>query len=153
MINYNNLDLYLKPTNIAEIQKYDYSFYVYDFGNFDELSRETKNNFISRDIKIIVSGSQIWEEDKLADCLSSLGDDRESHLFIRNIKNEDKNNFKKSLPESWRERTYFSELILDPFEIQNKDVYDHLFKKFLLNQNIKEEKKKRLFSIFKGGTK
>ena len=72
MIACNNLDLYLKPDNVSEIQKYDYSFYINDFGNFDEMTTEQKDNFISRDLKIIVTGGRVWEEEKIADCLCEL---------------------------------------------------------------------------------
>lgn len=153
MLNYNGLDLFLKPTNIAEIQKYDYSFYIYDFGNFDEMTREVRNNFLSRDLKIIVSGSQIWEEEKIADCLSLIGDDLQCYLFINKTPNERKEEFKKSLPTEWQKRTFFSEDILNPFEIKNQDTYKEILTPYLINQNIVQKEKKGFLGFFKGGKK
>ena len=127
MMNYDGVDLYLKPENIAEIQKYDYSFYVYDFGNFDEMSEEMRNNFISRDLKLIVSGARVWEEEKIADCLFTIGNDVTSYLFINFLKNEERENFKTKLGDEWAKRTLFSDLILDPFEVKNRDLYRNIF--------------------------
>lgn len=149
MMNYDGVDLYLKPENIAEIQKYDYSFYVYDFGNFDDMSEEMRNNFISRDLKLIVSGARVWEEEKIADCLFTIGNDVTSYLFINFLKNEERENFKSKLGEEWAKRTLFLDLILDPFEVKNRDLYRNILKPYLINQNIKEEKKKNIFNIFK----
>lgn len=146
MINYNGLDLYLKPENMSQIQKYDYSFYIYDFGNFDEMSDEVKNNFISRDLKFVVSGSRVWEENKIADCLFSLGSDQTSYLFVNFLKTEEREEFKKIVGSDWCEKTYFSDLIFDPFEIKNRDLYRKILEPYLLNQNIKEDKKNNIFS-------
>jgi len=148
-ITYKELDMFKKPQNIADIQKYDYSFYIYDFGNFDGLKREERNNFITRDLKILVSGSQIWEEEPLADALTLIGNDVQCYLYINKIKPEKKDEFLKILPKEWQERTIFSEDILDPFEIKNKDSYNNILKPYLLNQNITTKSKKGLFGIFK----
>jgi len=149
MIRYKDLDCYLKPENIAEIQKYEYSFYIYDFGAFNEMSDEMRNNFISRDLKIIVSGSRVWEEDNLVDCIYSLGQDKQSYLFINFIPNEEKEKYKKAIGNGWEQKLNFSELILDPFEIKNKNIYEKILHPYMLNQNIKEEKKKISFSFWK----
>lgn len=150
MISYQGMDFYLKPERLAEIQKYEYDFYVYDFGNFDEMELDVRNNFISRDLKLIVSGSRIWEEEKIADCLFTIGNDVTSHIFINFLKKENRENFKKSLGPEWADRIYFSDLLLNPFEVQNnRDLYSKILKPYLLNENLKEEKKKGLFSKFK----
>ena len=153
MITYNNLDLYLKPDNVAEIQKYDYSFYINDFGNFDEMSEEQRDNFMSRYLKLIVSGGRVWEEEKIAECLFSLGNDTTSYIFINFLKNEEREKFKNKFDKEWANKTFFSDLILDPFEVKNREIYRNILNPYLLNQNIKEEKKKSIFSIFKKGKK
>lgn len=149
MIRYKDIDCYEKPENIAEIQKYEYSFYIYDFGAFNEMSDEMKNNFISRDLKLIVSGSKVWEEEKLVDCLFALENDKQSFLFVNFIKNEDREKFKKSMGNDWEQKINFSELILDPFETKNKSLYENILHPYMLNQTIKEEKKKFAFPMFK----
>lgn len=151
MITYNGIDFYFKPENIAEIQKYEYDFYVYDFGSFDEMEIDIRNNFISRDLKLLVSGSRVWEYDKIAESIFTIGDDITSHLFVNFLKLEERENFKKSNFEgsTWINRVYFSDLILDPFEIKNRDLYLNILRPYLLNENIKEEKKTGFFSKFK----
>lgn len=150
MITYNGIDFYFKPESLAEIQKYEYDFYVYDFGSFNEMETDLKNNFISRDLKFIVSGSRIWEENSIVNCISSIGEDNTSHLFINFLKLEERENFKKLLDGlELQKRLNFSELILDPFEIKNRDLYLKILRPYLLNENIKEEKKKGFFSKLK----
>ncbi len=151
MITYKGIDFYFKPENIAEIQKYEYDFYVYDFGAFNEMEIDLRNNFISRDLKLIVSGSRVWEYDKIAETIFTIGDDITSHLFINFLKLEERENFKRENFEgsSWIDRVYFSDFILDPFEIKNRDLYSKILKPYLLNENIKEEKKKGFFAKFK----
>ncbi len=151
MITYNGIDFYFKPESLAEIQKYEYDFYVYDFGSFDEMEIDLRNNFNSRDLKLIVSGSRVWEYDKIAETIFTIGDDITSHLFINFLKLEERENFKKENFEgsSWIDRVYFSDFILDPFEIKNRELYSKILKPYLLNENIKEEKKKGFFTKFK----
>ena len=42
---------------------YGYDFYVYDMGCIDDII--DIHNFITKDIKIIVSGSKAWEQENL----------------------------------------------------------------------------------------
>lgn len=149
-ITYKGIDLYERPENLADILKFEYEFYVFDFGNFTEMTKEEISSFLTRDLKIIVSGNKAWEINKLIEAFMIIGEDRNSYLMFNFVKNEDRENFKESLGKFWKERTYFSEFVPEPFVVGNKHFYDNVLKDYLLNSNIEElNEKKGIFNIFK----
>ena len=149
-ITYKGIDLYQRPENLADILKFEYEFYVFDFGNFDEMSKEEISSFLTRDLKIIVSGNKAWEINKLIETFMIIGEDINSYLMFNFVRNEDKENFKESLGKFWKERASFSEFVPEPFIIGNKSFYEKVLKDYLLNTTIEEIKdKKGLLNIFK----
>ena len=149
-IKYKGIDLYERPENLADILKFEYEFYVFDFGNFTEMTKEEISSFLTRDLKIIVSGNKAWEINKLIEAFMIIGEDRNSYLMFNFVKNEDRENFKESLGKFWKERTYFSEFVPEPFIVGNKHFYENVLKDYLLNSNIEElNEKKGIFNIFK----
>ena len=149
-ITYKGIDLYERPENLADILKFEYEFYVFDFGNFTEMTKEEISSFLTRDLKIIVSGNKTWEINKLIEAFMIIGEDRNSYLMFNFVKNEDRENFKESLGKFWKERTYFSEFVPEPFVVGNKHFYENVLKDYLLNSNIEElNEKKGIFNIFK----
>lgn len=149
-ITYKGIDLYERPENLADILKFEYEFYVFDFGNFTEMTKEEISSFLTRDLKIIVSGNKAWEINKLIEAFMIIGEDRNSYLMFNFVKNEDRETFKDSLGKFWKERTYFSEFVPEPFIVGNKHFYENVLKEYLLNSNIEElNEKKGIFNIFK----
>ena len=149
-ITYKGIDLYERPENLADILKFEYEFYVFDFGNFTEMTKEEISSFLTRDLKIIVSGNKAWEINKLIEAFMIIGEDRNSYLMFNFVKNEDRETFKDSLGKFWKERTYFSEFVPEPFIVGNKHFYENVLKDYLLNSNIEElNEKKGIFNIFK----
>ena len=149
-ITYKGIDLYQRPENLADILKFEYEFYVFDFGNFDEMSKEEISSFLTRDLKIIVSGNKAWEINKLIETFMIIGEDINSYLMFNFVRNEDKENFKESLGKFWKERASFSEFVPEPFIIGNKSFYEKVLKDYLLNTTLEEIKdKKGLLNIFK----
>lgn len=149
-ITYKGIDLYERPENLADILKFEYEFYVFDFGNFTEMTKEEISSFLTRDLKIIVSGNKAWEINKLIEAFMIIGEDRNSYLMFNFVKNEDRENFKESLGKFWKERTYFSEFVPEPFIVGNKHFYENVLKDYLLDSNIEElNEKKGIFNIFK----
>lgn len=149
-ITYKGIDLYQRPENLADILKFEYEFYVFDFGNFDEMSKEEISSFLTRDLKIIVSGNKAWEINKLIETFMIIGEDINSYLMFNFVRNEDRENFKESLGKFWKERASFSEFVPEPFIVGNKSFYEKILKDYLLNTTIEEVKEKKgLLNIFK----
>ena len=127
-----------------------YQFYVFDFGNFEEMSKEEISSFLTRDLKIIVSGNKAWEINKLIETFMIIGEDSNSYLMFNFVRNEDREKFKESLGKFWKERASFSESVPEPFIVGNKSFYEKVLKDYLLNTTIEEVKEKKgLLNIFK----
>lgn len=149
-ITYTGIDLYQRPENFADILKFEYEFYVFDFGNFEEMSKEEISSFLTRDLKIIVSGNKTWEINKLIETFMIIGEDINSYLIFNFVKNEEKEKFRESLGKFWKERSSFSEFVPDPFIVGNRKFYETILKDYLLNTTIEEVKdKKGIFNILK----
>lgn len=149
-ISCQGIDLYERPENLANILKFEYEFYVFDCGNFEEMTKEEISTFLTRDLKIIVSGNKAWEISKLIETFIIVGEDKNSYLIFNFVRNEDKETFRKSLGKFWKERASFSEFVPEPFVVGNKSFYEKILKDYLLNVSIKEVKeKKNLFKILK----
>ena len=147
-ITYKGIDLYQRPENLADILKFEYEFYVFDFGNFDEISKEEISSFLTRDLKIIVSGNKAWEINKLIETFMIIGEDINSYLMFNFVRNEDKENFKESLGKFWKERASFSEFVPEPFIIGNKSFYEKVLKDyFKYNFIMKPKRREVLYTI------
>ena len=149
-ITYEGIDLYERPENLADILKFEYEFYVFDFGNFEEMSKEEISSFLTRDLKIIVSGNKTWEISKLIETFMIVGEDKNSYLIFNFVRNEEKEKFRESLGKFWKERASFSEFVPEPFIVGNRKFYETILKDYLLNTNIEEvNEKKGIFNILK----
>ena len=146
-ITYKGIDMFLKPKNMSDILANNYNFYIYDYGALNELTEEEKMSFLTRDLKIVVSGNKIWEIPNLINCFQIIGEDTSTYLVFNFAKESEKENFRISLGNYWKERTTFSEYITDPFIVGNKYFFETVLKPYLINTDVTEKKKK--FNFFK----
>ena len=146
-ITYKGIDMFLKPKNMSDILANNYNFYIYDYGALNELTEEEKMSFLTRDLKIVVSGNKIWEIPNLINCFQIIGEDTSTYLVFNFAKESEKENFRISLGNYWKERTTFSEYITDPFIVGNKYFFETILKPYLINTDVTEKKKK--FNFFK----
>ncbi|MBP3595915.1 MAG: hypothetical protein J6J60_00725 [Clostridia bacterium] len=146
-IKYKGIDLFLKPKNMSDILSNNYNFYVYDYGALNEITEEEKMSFLTRDLKLIVTGNKIWEIPNLINCFQIIGEDINTYLMFNFAKESEKENFRISLGEYWKERATYSEYITDPFEVGNKYFYETILKPYLINTDVTEKKKK--FDFFR----
>lgn len=150
-ITLNNINYYQKPNSetLARIQAMQYDFYIYDYGNFNEMSEQEKNSFVKSDLKFLISGSKAWETDNLINALLVLNQDVNTFLLINFTELEERRNFKESIGEEWSNKTYFIDNTPNPFKINNNtNIYEKLFTPYLQNTEITEKKKKFKFNIF-----
>lgn len=146
-ISFKGIELFSKPENMSDILSNDYNFYIYDYGALNEMTEEERNSFITRDLKIIVSGNKLWEIQNLIDAFKIVGKDINTYLVFNFAKESEKENFRLSLGEYWKDRMTFSEYITDPFEAKNKFFFENILKPYLINTDITEKKKG--FNFFK----
>lgn len=146
-ITYKGIDMFLKPKNMSDILANNYNFYIYDYGALNELTEEEKMSFLTRDLKVVVSGNKVWEIPNLIKCFQTIGEDISTYLVFNFAKESEKENFRISLGEYWKERATFSEYITDPFTVGNKYFFETILKPYLINTDVTEKKKK--FNLFK----
>ena len=146
-ISYKGIDLFIKPKNMSDILSNNYNFYIYDYGAFKEMTDEERMSFLTRDLKVFVSGSKQWELPNLIDTFEIIGMDINTYLVFNFTKESERENFRNSLGGYWKERTTFSEYVPEPFEVKNKYFFENIVKPYLINTDIKEKKKK--FNFFK----
>lgn len=146
-ITYKGIDMFLKPKNMSDILANNYNFYIYDYGALNELSEEEKMSFLTRDLKVVVSGNKVWEIPNLINCFQIIGEDISTYLVFNFAKESEKENFRISLGEYWKDRAKFSEYITDPFIVGNKYFFETILKPYLINADVTEKKKK--FNLFR----
>ena len=147
-IEYEGIEMFMK-SNIGEIMNNNYDFYIFDFGSMEEMNDSDINNFLTKDIKFVVSGTKSWELRNLFEAFEKIGNDK-SVNFIFNFTQKEKRNFFKDNMGEYKENTFFSNYIEDPFIVGNKIYWERIFNPFILNSNIEEvNKKKNWFNIIK----
>lgn len=146
-INYKDIDIFLKPKNMSDILAINYNFYIYDYGALNEMSEEEIMSFLTRDLKIIVSGNKMWEIPNLIKCFQIIGEDPNSYLVFNFVNDIEKESFRMSLGDYWKDRMTYSEYITNPFDVGNRSFFELILKPYLINTDIIEKKKKfRLFN-------
>ena len=126
-----------------------YDFYIYDYGNFNEMSDEDKNSFVKSDLKFLISGSKAWETDNLINALMVLNQDVNTFLLINFTELEERQKFKESIGEEWSNKTFFIDNTPNPFKLNsNTNIFEKLFTPYLQNTELKEKKKKFKFNLF-----
>lgn len=146
-IVYRGLDIFLKPKNMSDILEIDYGFYIYDYGSIQDLKDEELSSFLTKDLKIVVSGNKLWEMPYLVDAFVKIGQDVNTYLMFNFVKDTEKEIFRNSVGDFWKEKSYFSDYTPDPFEVQNRYFYETILKPYLLNTNMEEKKKRKLFNF------
>jgi len=139
-IEYEGIEMFMK-SNIGEIMNNNYDFYIFDFGSMDEMNDSDINNFLTKDIKFIVSGTKAWELRYLFEAFEKIGNDK-SINFIFNFTEKEKRNFFRDNMGEYKENTFFSDYIENPFIVGNRIYWEKIFKPFILNSNLEEVSKK-----------
>lgn len=147
-IEYEGIEMFMK-SNIGEIMNNNYDFYIFDFGSMEEMTDNDINSFLTKDIKFVVSGTKAWELRNLFETFEKIGNDK-SVNFIFNFTQKEKQNFFKDNMGDYKDNTFFSDYIENPFVVGNKIYLEKIFKPFILNSNLEEvDKKKSWLNKFK----
>ena len=146
-IEYQGIEMYMK-SSISEIINDKYDFIVFDFGSMQEMNDSEVTNFLTKDIKFIVSGTKAWELPGLFECFEKIGNDKNINFIFNFTKKEDKQFFRNNMGD-FKENTIFSEYIDDPFIVANRLYLERIFNPFILNTDIKEVRKNKFMQLFK----
>lgn len=92
-LNTKGIDLFSKPKNMSDILSNNYNFYIYDYGALNEMTEEEKMSFLTRDLKLVVSGNKLWELHNLINTFQIIGTDINTYLIFNFAKESEKENF------------------------------------------------------------
>lgn len=151
MYSYKGIDLY-SNTNKIDAMQYGYDFYIYDYGTLNE---GTLDNFLSKEVKIIVGGTKSWETDETFRVLSLLEKIPEVNYIFNFSSDEEKAKFKRTL-RGIVKNIFFSEYTSDTFNDNvNTEIYHEIFKEYIAEKSNKIEVIERngIFSFWKRGRK
>ena len=151
MYSYRGIDLY-SNTNKIDAMQYGYDFYIYDYGTLNE---NTLDNFLSKEVKIIVGGTKAWETDETFRVLSLLEKIPEVNYIFNFSSDEEKAKFKKTL-RGIVKNIFFSEYTSDTFNDNvNTEIYNEIFKDYIAEKSNKIEviEKNSIFNFLKRGKK
>ena len=149
MLSYKGIDLYSNDNKVSAIQ-YGYDFYIYDYGILDNNSFE---NFLSKEVKILVGGTKTWEYDNTFRALDMLEKVPDVNLIFSFSSDEEKIRFKKSLKKIFN-NIFFSEYGKDIFAGNvNEKIYHEIFKDYITEKSNKITviEKKGIFDFLKRG--
>ena len=155
MLSYEGIDMYKKSSNMKAID-YGYDFYIYDYG---VLTKDNINDFVTKETKIIVTGSKLWEFEGLFNAINLLQDLKDKY-FLVNFTAQDKqrDTIKYSFPKNdkYINSIFFTEYTPYPFvDNVNLEIYHKIFKDYIAEKSNKisiidnEQKSKCIFNILK----
>lgn len=149
-ISYQNIDMYDKDKTINAIG-YGYDFYVYDMGCIEDIA--DIDNFITKDVKIIVSGSKAWEQENLLKVFDKFKT-IEDISFIFNFTPETEQEEITNNMGKFGIKTFFSNYVPDPFmPDKNEELYHQIFKDYIAEKSSSLEvvpiKNNKLFDLFR----
>mgnify|MGYP000009508537 FL=1 len=145
--SYNGIDLYSNDSKIDAMQ-YGYDFYIYDYGVLDE---STLDNFMSKEVKVIVGGTKPWEYDDTFRAIFLLKEMQDINYIFNFASNQEKAKIRKLLSKVIK-HIYFSDYTTDTFNNNiNAETYHEIFKDYIAEKSNKLEviEKKGLFSFLK----
>lgn len=148
MLTYKGIDMWRKE-NSVEAMSLAYDFYIYDYGVFDESKID---NFISKGIKIIVSGTKIWEFAGLKNVFTHLEKLKDLKFLFNYTEQEKQKEWLKNMSKFSR-GTYFTDYTPNPFETGvNTQSYHRIFKDYIAEKSSKLEivelPRNKLLNIF-----
>ncbi len=126
-VTYNGLDIF-SEFNMPSILKGGYDFLVYDNGLFEELD---KQQFLTKDIKIVCVGSNSWE----ASCIMPIFKSMQDYVdvsFIFSFTPEDMKKEVMNLMDKYKDNSYFAEYAPDMIDgFTNRVIYKQMFKDYI----------------------
>ena len=154
MLNYEGIDMYKKSSNMRAI-KFGYDFYIYDYG---VLTENNVNDFVTKDTKIIVTGSKLWEFKHLFNAINMLEELSDKYFLVNfTAEEKQKETIKYRFPKEnkYTDSIFFPEYTPNPFvDNVNLEIYHKIFKDYIAEKSSKltvvtEEKLNKIFNIFK----
>lgn len=148
-ISYSEIDLYEKDKSINAVD-YGYDFYIYDMGNLSNIA--DLDNFITKDVKVIVSGTKAWEQENLINIFNKISVLKDINFIFSFTPENSQKDIIKNMGK-FGAKTYFSKYVPDIFDpTNNEEIYHSIFKEYIAEKSSKVDIvpiKKSIFNIFR----
>ncbi len=147
VFEYQGVDMYSNSNNIDAI-KYGYDVYIYDYGILNDNNLDM---FIKNDKRIIIGGTKLWELKNLFLTINKLESLEDVYYILNNCPANEKNTMLSNMGK-YKKKTYFSDVISNPFEVgKNGDIYQEIFKDNLEEKHsqLVTKERKNIFNIFR----
>lgn len=148
-IKVGGMEMYYDISKIGEIVSQKYDFYIYDYGNTQELSELDLASFLNKDIKFIIMGAKPWEYKYISRTFNAiqLQETQDNMYLIYNfVRQEDRKEIKSQMGSL---NIYFNEYQPEPFVLHSKGYLEEILKRYLTSVNYQEiTKNKKKFNIF-----
>jgi len=148
MIQYFGLNLFYTGFEMAKVMADKYDFYVFDLG---VLSQSNINQFLMRDVRIIVSGAKSWELKYLKETMFLMGVGKLAYYLLNFSQRIEQSSILNYLGVANTE-SFFIDYQPNPFESvingANIETYKKIFKEYIMQeQKLQSQapKKKRGF--------
>ena len=142
-VRIGGMELFYDISKIGDITAQKYDFYIYDFGETEELTDTELASFLNKDIKFIVLGSCLWEYKYISNTFDKLrlSEEQDRLYFIYNfVKKEDQKNIRSQMGNF---NVYFNEYQPDPFELKSKSYLEEILRRYLSQSYFEEESKNK----------
>ena len=134
--------------SISSVMAYQYDFYVFDLG---ALTEEKLTSFMTKDIRIIVSGSRAWELMELKKTMELVGEKNTVYYLLNHAMKEEESKLLDFMG-TLQSFVSFTEYVGNPFQGNvNMDIYKKIFSDYITVEEKKEVQvaKKKGFLRFK----
>ena len=125
-MKYEDITIFSSKGTIAELS--NYNIHIYDFGSIEQ--NDDINDFLSKDIKIIIGGVKEWEQiyiQKIFDITKEC----EDLIFIFNFCDLSQSQYFKNNMGKYKEQTYFTEYTPSMSDTKNNKIYQNIFTPYL----------------------
>jgi hypothetical protein len=145
LLQIRGLDLY-SEFNMATVMDCDYDFYIFDFGVFND---SNSLGFLTKDIRVIVSGAKPWELKNLSEPAKLIGPKVDVHFLLNNAAPGMESTIKEFMGPL-ASKAYFAEHVPDPFgRGKDETAFKQIFKDYIIVQEVrpKQQKKTGIFGL------
>ncbi len=127
-ISYKDLDIFANVTfeDLPKILSMNYEAFIFDYGEFLHTSEES---FASADVRVVVSGAKFWEEKYIQNVFKICHIYNDINFIFNFVDEAEQGFILKNMEEL---KVYFSDYAPNIFKIYNEEIYNEIFKDYLI---------------------
>lgn len=144
MLQFQGLNIFYTGFDMVRLMAGKYDFYVFDLG---VLNKQSLNQFLMRDVKVLTSGAKPWEIPALKDAINVLNGGVMPHFLLNHAPKTDQASIMTYLGQ--KDKLHFAQDAPNPFKGgANTDIFKTIFKDYIMQDQppqAQESRRKRGF--------